>query len=435
MSKSLSNLSMPYNKLKNSSSDIKSPEDLLIVEDYEFTHKNSTQKSFILLFKAFIGTGVLFLPRGFASAGLVPSILMMAISAYFSTIGMDRLGQVSLLHSGTYWDLGSKLYGNKMRVSILWSIFLSQLGFAMCYVLFVAQNIKDMVSSLSNCKTQINSYLLLIMVQLFIYVPFCFLTNLKKLSKAIVFASALIGVGVVYILTNAIFNISENGATVVLFTDWTDAFLILGTAIYSFEGIGLVIPIATSMQKPQDFSKILHLVILSVMVIYFSVSIVGSLSFGAKTASIILLNLKATPFLFLVQGLYVLSIILSVPLQLFPAYEIAISFLPNNFINFTIPIRILTTVFVCVGAYISSSSLDLLVSFIGTIGCIPIGFIYPALLHLKLGNLKKKDENLNYFLIGAGILFMAVSGIITLFKWASGQAPEEISRCTHLENQ
>eukprot|EP00835_Amoeboradix_gromovi_P004024 NODE_292_length_11597_cov_0.265177.p2 type:complete len:440 gc:universal NODE_292_length_11597_cov_0.265177:4107-2788(-) len=419
-----------YNKFKTSSAELRQEAEELIIDDYSIIQKNSTNKSFFLLFKAFIGSGVLFLPRGFASAGLIPSVFMLTISAYFSTIGMELLAEVSLLHSGTYWELGNKLYGNTLRLSILWSIFLSQLGFAMCYVLFIAQNIKDMISTLTNCEFIIKNYMILILLQLVIYIPFCFLNNLKKLSQAIVFASGLICVGVVYILFNSIYSISKNGAQVILFTDWTDTFLILGTSIYSFEGIGLVIPIATSMEKPYEFSKILSLVISSVLIIYFSVAILGSLAFGSSTASIILLNLESTPFLLIVQFLYVISIILSVPLQLFPAYEIAESFIPNSHANLTIITRITTTIGVCIGAFVTSSSLDLLVSFIGTIGCIPIGFIYPALLHLKLGNLKKKQMSLDYMLISAGGLFMIVSSVITLMKWSSGKVPAEITRCT-----
>eukprot|EP00834_Sanchytrium_tribonematis_P002759 NODE_92_length_21543_cov_0.719036.p7 type:complete len:212 gc:universal NODE_92_length_21543_cov_0.719036:11974-11339(-) len=211
---------MIYTKLKNSSPDISKPEtEELFVNDVLDLPKNTTKKSFFLLFKAFIGTGVLFLPRGFAKAGLVPSIIMMGASAYLSALGMLFLGEVAIIHSGTYWEIGGKLYGTRTRSCILWSIFLSQIGFSMAYILFIAQNCLDLIQFFSDCKLQHVDNLLLIMPQLLIYIPLCFLKDLKMLSKTMIIASALIVYGCFYIIWNSAFHMVDNGVRLVLATD------------------------------------------------------------------------------------------------------------------------------------------------------------------------------------------------------------------------
>eukprot|EP00834_Sanchytrium_tribonematis_P002764 NODE_92_length_21543_cov_0.719036.p12 type:complete len:191 gc:universal NODE_92_length_21543_cov_0.719036:11246-10674(-) len=184
------------------------------------------------------------------------------------------------------------------------------------------------------------------------------------------------------------------------------------------------------MEHPKDFSKILKLTILCVMFLYFAVSITSSISFGNNTASIVLLNLQSTFMLLLVQILYSISIIFSVPLQLFPAFEIVESIFQ---LNQSTKLRVSLTTFVCIGAYLASSSLDLLISVIGTFGCIPIGFIYPAVLHLKLGSSNKSIRN-NYIVIAAGFIFMGISGSIAVSKWVKDENVEDITRCNLKKN-
>jgi proton-coupled amino acid transporter len=44
----------------------------------------------------------------------------------------------------------------------------------------------------------------------------------------------------------------------------------VGSAIFSFEGIGIVLPVAEVTQKPEQFTKILTAVLIVTMVIYTS---------------------------------------------------------------------------------------------------------------------------------------------------------------------
>jgi amino acid permease len=79
-----------------------------------------------LLFKAFIGSGILFLPKAFSNGGLAFSVaviwLMGCISLYCFLLLLDCKNFVA----GSYGDIGEATYGPWMRRIVLFSIAISQ---------------------------------------------------------------------------------------------------------------------------------------------------------------------------------------------------------------------------------------------------------------------------------------------------------------------
>lgn len=91
-------------------------------------HKANVTKTIFLLFKAFIGSGILFLPKAFSNGGLVFSIftmwLMGGISLYCFLLLLDCKEHLT----GSYGDMGGQLYGPWMRSIVLFSIAISQVS-------------------------------------------------------------------------------------------------------------------------------------------------------------------------------------------------------------------------------------------------------------------------------------------------------------------
>lgn len=91
-------------------------------------HKANVTKTVFLLFKAFIGSGILFLPKAFSNGGLVFSIftmwLMGGISLYCFLLLLDCKQHLT----GSYGDMGGQLYGSWMRSIVLFSIAISQVS-------------------------------------------------------------------------------------------------------------------------------------------------------------------------------------------------------------------------------------------------------------------------------------------------------------------
>lgn len=126
-----------------------------------------------------------------------------------------------------------------MRNAILSSIVVSQIGFVSAYLIFVAENLQAFVLAVTNCATQL-PILQLILVQLVIFLPLALIRNLAKLSTTALVADAFILVGLVYIGSNEFAVIAQRGVASVQLFNKKDFPLLIGTAVFSFEGIGLV---------------------------------------------------------------------------------------------------------------------------------------------------------------------------------------------------
>ncbi|KAJ2891338.1 hypothetical protein IWW38_003662, partial [Coemansia aciculifera] len=112
----------------------------------------STQKTFFLLIKSFIGSGVLFLPRAFYNGGLLFSSILMLVVAAASLYTMLLLVKCyERVHCG-YGEMGRRLYGKWMERVVLVSIVVSQVGFSCAGAIFVATNMRDLFNAATGCR-------------------------------------------------------------------------------------------------------------------------------------------------------------------------------------------------------------------------------------------------------------------------------------------
>ena len=83
-----------------------------------------------------------------------------------------------------------------------------------------------------------------------------------------------------------------NGFTVLLFRGQLP--LYFGTAIYAFEGIGVVLPLENKMRHPEDLgglNGVLNTSMAIVSCLYIAVGFFGYLKYGENVAASITLNL------------------------------------------------------------------------------------------------------------------------------------------------
>lgn len=160
----------------------------------------------------------------------------------------------------------------------------------------------------------------------------------------------------------------------------------IGTAIFTFEGIGLIIPVQETMKHPEKFPKVLFGVMIGITVIFLSMGALSYAAYGTATETVIILNLpQDNKIVNGIQFLYSLAILLSTPLQLFPAIRIMENSLftrsgkHNPYIKWQKNAFRFLTVFVT--AFISwggADDLDKFVALIGSFACIPLVFMYPV---------------------------------------------------------
>lgn len=397
-------------------------------KNIKHTTANATPtKAVLLLLKSFIGTGVLFLPRAFLNGGILFSSVILILVASLSQVCFILLIQTKqAVGVPSFGAIGGKLYGQVMRRMILTSLVISQIGFAAAYIVFTSENLQALILAVTNHKTLINIETLIVL-QLLIFLPLSMVRNIAKLSGTALVADFFILLGLLYLYYWGGFTIAKHGVSdVKLFNpkDWT---LFIGTAIFTFEGIGLIIPIQESMKKPKAFPKVLGGVMIGITLVFVSMGALCYAAYGSKVKTVVILNLpQDSQFVNGVQLLYSLAILLSTPLQLFPAIRILENalFVRSGKHNTKIKwqknvFRFFLVFFTALIARGGANDLDKFVAVIGSFACIPLGYIYPPMLHLKACAKTMPVKILDIALIGVGISSMAYTTYSTASSWIS----------------
>jgi solute carrier family 36 (proton-coupled amino acid transporter) len=396
------------------------------------TGTGSATNAVLLLLKSFVGTGVLFLPRAFLNGGMLFSSLVLLGIAALSYLCFILLIAVRSKVEASYGDIGGIVYGKWMRAAILFSIVLSQLGFVSAYTVFTAENLQAFVLAVSKCKSFIDIKFM-ILLQLVIFLPLSLIRDISKLGFTALIADAFIMLGLIYLYYYDIFTISAPSFNldITLFnpSSWT---LLIGTAIFTFEGVGLIIPIQESMRKPQQFPFVLGLVMVIITVLFTSIGALSYAAYGSKTKTVVLLNLPQDDKMVNgVQFLYSLAILLSTPLQLFPAIRIMENELFSRSGKYNPYIKWQKNVFrfflVLLCAFVAwggANDLDKFVSLVGSFACVPLVYIYPPLLHLRVVAKARWERVLDYTICALGVVSCVYTTVLTVQQWAAPSVPE-----------
>ncbi|GAA5876473.1 hypothetical protein JCM1840_005549 [Sporobolomyces johnsonii] len=392
----------------------------------------------MMLLKSFVGTGVLFLGKAFYNGGILFSTIVLCFIAMISLYSFLLLVETRLVVPHSFGDIGGVLYGKYMRWAILFSIVLSQIGFVAAYTIFVSQNLQAFFMAVTNCRTYI-SIPYLIMAQLVIFLPLAMIRNIQKLSGTALVADAFILFGLVYIFSNEISVLVDHGIAKVALFNSKDFPLLIGTAVFAFEGIGLIIPITESMKDPHKFPKVLTGVMVGVMILFAGAGVLAYLTYGKDIQTVVFVNLPQDDKLVnAAQFLYSIAILLSTPLQLFPAVRIMengifsrsgkhsprVKWEKNTF-------RMAVVVGCAAIAWAGASDLDKFVSLIGSLACVPLCFCYPAMLHYKAcaHTRKQKVADIALFVFGLLAAIYTTSQTITLLVAGGESAPPTFGKC------
>lgn len=388
-------------------------------------------KAYFLLLKAFVGTGVLFLPKAFSSGGLLFSTItlllfgLLSFWCYLILVYAKMAVKVS-----SFGEIGLICYGPWLQHLILSSIVLSQVGFVAAYIVFTAENLRAFVGNVSSYNVADLDIFWFILLQTCILTPITWIRDITKLSLLALLANIFIFIGLITILyftlTEFFANKFTPGEGIYYIFNQSEFSLFIGVAIFAFEGIGLIIPIQESMIYPNNFPRVLFQVIMTISIIFIFIGAIGYLTFGEHIDTVILLNLpQNSPLIIAIQLLYALAILLSTPIQIFPAVRLielklfspAKSGRNSSLVKWQK--NLLRVVFVLTTATIAlygGQNLDKFVSFVGCFACIPLVYMYPPMLHLKTCCDYKKatGDKKTKFLLAISDYFLVALGAVAL---------------------
>lgn len=76
---------------------------------------------------------------------------MLAAVAFICCVAFLLLVKVRLVVRENFQDIGMVLFGKYMRLAVLLSVALSQIGFVCAYLIFVSQNINAVIQTFTEC--------------------------------------------------------------------------------------------------------------------------------------------------------------------------------------------------------------------------------------------------------------------------------------------
>ncbi|XP_016120367.1 proton-coupled amino acid transporter 1-like, partial [Sinocyclocheilus grahami] len=211
---------------------------------------------------------------------------------------------------------------------------ITQLGFCCVYFVFLSDNVKQVVETANATTVNCHNNETAVIVPsydsrlyMLFFLPFIivlvFIRNLKYLVPLSFVANISMCVSLVliyyYCLTNIPYPINlplaGRGVNYPLF---------FGTAIFAFEGIGVVLPLENKMQNPRNFTTVLYLGMGIVTTLYITLGTIGYIGFGEHIRGSITLNLPLCWLYQTVKLLYSFGIYITYALQFYVSAEILI---------------------------------------------------------------------------------------------------------------
>ena len=156
-----------------------------------------------------------------------------------------------------------------MKGKYVVDIFLSMMQFGIVFSMtyFILKNIKSVLDEIF----EIDIHVLYIgIASFFVIFPLCLVRRIEKFAFTFIIADFLILITTIVIIVYASIHISEkkvwgDGVDLINKSTWLT---MIGSAVFSFEGIGVILPIVEVMEEPKKFPKVLLAVLTTTMVLY-----------------------------------------------------------------------------------------------------------------------------------------------------------------------
>ncbi|XP_069754253.1 proton-coupled amino acid transporter 1 isoform X2 [Narcine bancroftii] len=374
----------------------------------------TTPVTLIHLLKGNIGTGLLGLPLAVKNAGIVLGPFSILVIAVVAVHCMQMLVKCShhlcaKLHK-PFLDYGNVVMCSLEESPKLWLrkksnfgrwfveffLILTQLGFCCVYFVFLADNIKQVVDAANITNNDCNQNISTIehasmdsRLYMLCFLPFLillvFVQNLKYLAPFSMVANLAMLASLIIIYIHLFTNISHV-QDLTRVGDWKSFAMFFGTAIFAFEGIGVILPVENQMQKPQKFPAIMCCAMVIVTTLYISLGVLGYICFGDEIKGSITLNLPPCWLYQSVKILYSFGIFITYAVQFYvaaeilvPLVEVRVSERCKMFVNLLF--RTALVIVTCALA-ILIPRLEIVISLVGSVSSSTLALIVPPLLEI-----------------------------------------------------
>ncbi|KAK7065350.1 hypothetical protein SK128_004658 [Halocaridina rubra] len=370
------------------------------------SHQQTTScETLIHLVKGNIGTGILAMPDGLKNSGLytgtalLPFIACICIHCMHVLVTSghelkERLGVASLDYADVgYYAFATgpsvlQRFAKCARITINTFLILTQLGFCCVYVVFMAANIEQIVEcNFPGTNIDIHGYMLILFPLVTII---SMIRSLKVLAPFSLLSNVFMGLGVA-ITFSFILKELPSSYDRPEFKSWAQLPLFLGTAIYAFEGIGVVLPLERRMERPEEFrgwNGVLNTAMIFVTCLYIAIGFFGYLKYGDAVKGSVTLNLPPSDHLAqCVKGLMAAAIYITYSLMLYVPVDVLWPHVKSRFHapvarrygEYAFRIFLIFCTF-CAAALIPN--IGLFISLVGAVASSTLAIIFPPIIQL-----------------------------------------------------
>lgn len=395
----------------------------------------SSCDAIIHLLKGNIGTGILAMPDAIKNSGLLVGSILLVIMSFFCVTCMHMLvensnilcqrtknrsldyakaAELSFSTSGS-----TRLAGLAKPARKTVNVFLciTQLGFCCVYFVFVSQNVKQVMD---HHFTPLNYHIYMLMV-LIPMLALCSIRNLRHLGPVSMLANVLqfggLGCTFFYLLQDLPFSWDRKQ-----YATWEQLPLFFGTAVYAFEGIGVVLPIENQMKDKNELrgpAGVLNTSMVTVTCLYIAVAFFGYLKYGENVLGSITLNLPVEQWL--AQAIIIafsMAIFFSYGLQFYVPVQILLPYFQQKFgrslkTEFALRYGLVMLTFTLAAAI---PKLDLFISLVGAMSSSTLALMAPPIID-TVTNWEKLSAwrvSRNLFLFTLGFLGFLTGTFVSL---------------------
>jgi len=371
--------------------------------------KSSDVATVLVILKSFTGGTLLVVPAGFQRAGLLSGNIIFWAAGLLQLWCMMKLLETHQMWGGSFSQLAGQAMGRAGAAAVDVSVVLAQLGFVITEMIYVAQNgsfaLRNMIERFPSLAALLppgagttgscDLVAALLWTQLLIVVPAAWYRELTALTAFNLVGNLLVMSTLVVLSAMTFGGLAHNGiAEDARFTcSLPECLAFLGVSVFTFDGISMVIPMYTAHRNKASFKRILLWTIIGIIVLFSAFGGASTLLYGGQVQPILTLNLPRDSLTadWVPLGFAMASLCL-VPLMAFPTYEILEGFArwsgfggrlvcSHHRVN---AFRAGLLLLCCTVAHAFKAQLRDFLALTGAIGCVPLAFVYPSVIHLKL---------------------------------------------------
>ena len=211
--------------------------------------KLSPFEVYIALIKGYCVILVLILPKAFVVGGYMTSAILMFLSGIIAAVCANLLVQSGLRANITsYSELTGKVLGPRMKVIIDLCISLAQFSFTVSHISFIIESMRTTVNVQFGVDSASWPYFMTICI---ILTLIAWVEDIKKFSITFLVGNILIFITIITVSAYCIWLLNTEGLGPGLEASNPSSFwATVGFVIYSYEGIGIVMPILSKAREP-----------------------------------------------------------------------------------------------------------------------------------------------------------------------------------------